>query len=216
MGKVSVALAKLAGIRKAVEAILEHNASVPHFVYFEVEEVGHYFSGAQNQLIVLREELPDLYGDFVDSPTSPAVEMSKHSEHDEAKWQYSQTQLHRLTCDIDHIFEIRANSELAPPAQRTVPMRCVFISHGRAPDWREVQAYIEKDIALNTLDLAQEADQGRTILGKLRCDSAVIVMTVTTWTPAVRRERERTLSMRSVSSKASMVCRASASSMRKA
>ena len=58
----------------------------------------------------------------------------------------------------------------------------VFISHGRSPDWREVQAYVEKDVGLATLELAQEANQGRTILEKLwvessNCSSAVIVMT---------------------------------------
>lgn len=185
MGKVSVAFAKLAGVRKAVEVTLEdehaRKGRLP-IQNFKVDEVGHYFSRAQNQLNLLREELPDLYGDFVDLPTIPATEMLKASEHAEAERRFSRAQLQQLAREIDHIFEIRANSELAPPAQRTAPMRRVFISHGRAPDWREVQAYIEKDIGLDTLELAQEANQGRTILGKLweaseRCESAVIVMT---------------------------------------
>ena len=58
----------------------------------------------------------------------------------------------------------------------------MFISHGRANDWREVQAFIERDILLLTLELAQEPNLGRTVLQKLegeasRCTSAVIVMT---------------------------------------
>jgi len=49
-------------------------------------------------------------------------------------------------------------------------------------DWREIQPFIEKDVGLQTIELAQEANMGRTIIEKLidnaaRCDSAVIVMT---------------------------------------
>ena len=60
--------------------------------------------------------------------------------------------------------------------------RRVFISHGRSADWREVQAYVEKDVGLATLELAQEPSAGQTIIEKLEnnassCDSAVIVMT---------------------------------------
>lgn len=185
MSKVDVAFAKLAGIQKAVSTVLddEHarKGRLP-IQNFKVDEVGRYFSSAQNQLCLLRKELPDLYEDFVYLPAIPNTEMSKVSADVEAEWRYSRTQLLQLAREIDHIFEIRANSELATPTPETKLMRCVFISHGRAPDWREVQAYIEKDIGLATLELAQEANQGRTILGKLcevseQCDSAVIVMT---------------------------------------
>jgi predicted nucleotide-binding protein len=45
-----------------------------------------------------------------------------------------------------------------------------------------VQAFVEKDVGLATLELAQEPNMGRTIIEKLsdnseRCDCAVIVMT---------------------------------------
>lgn len=58
----------------------------------------------------------------------------------------------------------------------------MFITHGRSSDWRALQSFIEKDVGLATLELAQEANMGRTIIEKLidnaaRCDSAVIVMT---------------------------------------
>jgi hypothetical protein len=60
--------------------------------------------------------------------------------------------------------------------------RRIFISHGRSPDWHKAQAYIERDIKIETLELAQEANRGRTVLQKLneeanRCSYAVIVMT---------------------------------------
>lgn len=58
----------------------------------------------------------------------------------------------------------------------------MFITHGHSNDWRTVQAFIEKDVGLPTIELAQEPNLGRTIIEKLidnstRCNSAVIVMT---------------------------------------
>src|SRR5437879_2722145 len=185
MSAVSVALAKLAGIRKAVDATLddEHKkAGMRPIQNYHVDEVGTYFTGAASQLAILRKELPELFDDFTDIATIPRVEMGKASEQTEAEWRYGRHQLERLCHDIDHMFEIRANSELAPPAPVRNARQRVFVSHGRAPDWREVQAYVEKDIGLPTLELTQAANQGRTILAKLweaseQCDSAVIVMT---------------------------------------
>jgi predicted nucleotide-binding protein len=96
---------------------------------------------------------------------------------------YARHQLQQLGRDIDQIFEVRANSELSQPTRQSVPEHIrVFISHGQSADWREVQAYIEKDIGLATLELAQEPSIGQTIIEKLEnyassCNSAVIVMT---------------------------------------
>ena len=58
----------------------------------------------------------------------------------------------------------------------------MFLSHGQAPDWREVQSFIERDIGVKTLELAQQPNLGRTVIEKLegesdKCTSAVIVMT---------------------------------------
>ena len=96
---------------------------------------------------------------------------------------YGRDQLERLARDIDQVFEIRANSELSQPTrQANTEEKRAFISHGRSADWREVQAFIEKDVGLATLELSQEPSAGQTIIEKLErnastCDSAVIVMT---------------------------------------
>lgn len=185
MARVAVALAKLAGIRRALDETLNDDykkAGRLPIQNFSVEEVGRYFTGAAAQLVVLREELPDLFADFVEMPVIPKTEMAKATPQAQAEYRYGRSQLEVLKRDIDQILELRANSELAPPSAAASAPRCVFVSHGRAPDWREVQTYIEKDIGLPTMELAQEANQGRTILAKLwessqRCDSAVIVMT---------------------------------------
>lgn len=185
MANVAVAVAKLAGIRKALDVALNDDhkkAGRLPIQNFTVEEVGRYFTGAAMQLSILKKELPDLFGDFVGMPVVPKVEFAKASSQSEAEYRYARSQLEVLSRDIDQIFELRANSELAPPSASEAGPRRVFVSHGRALDWREVQAYIEKDIGLPTLELAQEPNQGRTILAKLwessrQCDSAVIVMT---------------------------------------
>jgi len=93
---------------------------------------------------------------------------------------YSRAQLEGLLRSIDQIFETRANSELAAPASKPEPR--VFISHGRSLDWTKVQPHIERDLNVRTLELAQEPNMGRSVLGKLdeetrKCTYAVIVMT---------------------------------------
>jgi Predicted nucleotide-binding protein containing TIR-like domain len=58
----------------------------------------------------------------------------------------------------------------------------IFISHGRSPDWQQAQRYIENDIGIDTLELAEQPSQGRFVLQKLdeeseKCNYAVVVMT---------------------------------------
>ena len=103
------------------------------------------------------------------------------AEGAEEPMHFRRSQLETLLRTIDQIFEVRANSELAIPESES-PSPRVFISHGGASDWHEVQAYIERDIKIPTLELAQEPNLGRTVLQKLEqeaagCTSAVIVMT---------------------------------------
>lgn len=185
MNDVAAALAKLAGTRKAVANALENEVTGRGERIrqnYPSDEVGHYFDGTAAQMEILCEHLPELFADFQSIDTQPRVEMARGSDGIKPANRYSRRQLEILLRNIDQIFEIRANSELRSPSPMPAPVRRVFISHGRSPDWREVQAYIEKDIGLPTLELAQEVNQGRTILAKLweesgRCDSAVIVMT---------------------------------------
>ena len=180
-------MAKLAGTRKAIASVLKEeinrgrgNGEIRRT--FDPDSVGHYFEQADDQLALLRRLLPPLYQDFHDFSIKPSqlmhsIDPNKPIHH------FSRSDVERLGRDIDQIFEIRANSELASPAVTHVkkPSR-VFITHGRSNDWREVQSYVEKDIKLETMELAQEASLGRTIIEKLevgaqQCDSAVIVMT---------------------------------------
>jgi predicted nucleotide-binding protein len=184
MSELSTTMAKLSGIRKAL--IAASNQKVSSFrnenrmrMTYPPDEVGHYFIQAATHVETLKKLLPDLYGDFHRIQTEPETEMFS-STTGGTSMHYSRSQLERLIRDIDQIFEIRANSELEQPKQEA--LRRVFITHGRSDDWRAVQAFIEKDVRLPTIELEQEPNLGRTIIEKLadsaaQCDSAVIVMT---------------------------------------
>lgn len=186
MSQMSILVAKLAGIRKALTDVMEENVSrnrsrgeVLTRASFDPELVAHYFSQAAAHVEKLIELMPDMYGDFQAISTEPSLEMMAKPDGTVPK-HFSRAQTERLVRDIDQIFEVRANSELEQP-RRQAPQR-VFISHGRSNDWRAVQPFIEKDVGLPTIELAQEPNLGRTIIEKLidnadRCDSAVIVMT---------------------------------------
>lgn len=187
MNDVSTAMAKLSGIRKAATIALNEDISqgrgdVRFPNTFDPETTERYFYGMTQQLQVLQEDLPKLYGDFHHTVIEPETQMSQIKPNEPGPMHYSRRQVERLVRDIDQIFEIRANSELEQPTQvDDIPQR-VFITHGRSKDWSEVQLFIEKDMKLKTMELAQEPSLGMTIIEKLfdgaeRCNSAVIVMT---------------------------------------
>ncbi|MGF6758234.1 TIR domain-containing protein [Paraburkholderia sp. GAS42] len=113
--------------------------------------------------------------------------IAKHLiEYFEICWQMPSRPLHAEAAQntglgTDQISSRPPESDATLPAVMRNEARRVFVSHGRSPDWREVQSYIEKDLMLGTLELAQEPSGGLTIIEKLesnspRCDSAVIVM----------------------------------------
>lgn len=173
MSSTSVALAKLAGIRK----LLGEWLADPRSRYFDPLVVIEYFEQFGRQTDHLRNSLPDLFGDL---RVRPVPESSGTTDYD-GRGYIPRSQLEVLRRDIDYIFEILANSR---PAEASPAVRAsrVFISHGSSPDWQEVQAHIERDLDIRTLELAQEPNRGRTVLQKLaeesdRCSYAVVVMT---------------------------------------
>jgi predicted nucleotide-binding protein len=186
---VATIMAKLSSIEKALTAVLTENVSRNRSIgevrvrsNYEPSLVKHYFDQAAMLVKFLRDLLPDLYADFQALDVEPNVKMATGPNDPKPNF-YGRPQLERLCRDIDQIFDIRANSELAQPAAALAAApRRVFITHGRAHDWRAVQAHIEKDVGLNTIELAQQPNVGQTIVEKLefgadQCDSAVIVMT---------------------------------------
>ena len=183
---VSTLMAKLAGIRKSLHDVLNENISRNRSqgetrlrANYDPGLVEHYFEQANAHINQLRKLLPDLYGDFQAIETEASVKMAMGPLNLKPNF-FGRQQLERLVRDIDQAFEIRANSELQQPI-RDKP-RSVFVTHGRAQDWRAVKDYIENDVQLKTIELAQQPNLGRTVIEKLldtadECDSAVIVMT---------------------------------------
>lgn len=185
MDELAIAMAKLAGARKGAAAALDEQvrgvtARMDVRQYFSADDAGPYFKQAYNQIENLRKLLPSLYGDFRSIDTMPkGINLkTKALTGTFARWQ-----LERLVRTLDEAMEIRASSTPAPTSGAVVlQRRRVFLSHGRSQAWLEVQAYIEKDLAISTMELAQEASSGMTIIEKLEtgadaCDAAVIVMT---------------------------------------
>jgi len=173
MNSLVVPLAKLAAILKVLRELIQN----PRSSFFDPDVVLEYLEAANRHLNVLREVQPDL---FADLPQRSIPRTSKTSDF-EGRGYIERAPLQQLVRDIEYVFEVRAGSELRVAPQRTIEAR-VFLSHGRSEDWREVQAYLEKDLGVLTLELAQEPNRWWTVLQKLveeanRCTYAVIVMT---------------------------------------
>lgn len=171
MDTISVIFAKLSGLNNTIT-----NLMGPRTLYFDPPTVLGYFE----QYAKLRDELisilPELYSDL---PVRPIPISSGTTDYD-GRGYIERVSLATLVRDIDYVFEVR--SQTLPKETRVKRPRRIFISHGHSQDWLQVQAYIEKDVKLPTLELAQQPNKGRTVLQKLReesdkCSFAVIIMT---------------------------------------
>ena len=174
MNRTSITMAKLAGLYKTISARLAD----PFALSFDPPTVLEYFEAYNRVSALLKEELPYIFGDLPDRP----VPESRRSTLFDGRGSISRNYLERIRRDINYIFEVRARSELEAPTNSLERERRIFISHGTPPDWREVQEFIERDLSIQTLELAQEPNRGRTVLQKLaeesdRCSYAVVVMT---------------------------------------
>lgn len=162
MEKTTIIFAKLAGLKNAIENVLEQ-----HGRYIQNSQLLNYFNQFSTFRKRLIEELPDLYSDLPEIIVIPNTIID----------QYQLLALHR---DLSYIFEVWSNSRIGASIEEKLER--VFISHGRSVDWLKVQNFIEKDIKILTLELAQEANLGRTVLQKLseesdKCSYSVIIMT---------------------------------------
>lgn len=173
MSNLPLAMAKLAAIRKLLDDWLKD----PRSRYFDPAVIAEYYEQFHRQTTTLRQLLPEMFGDL---PERPEPKSSGTTDY-EGRGYVERPYLEMLARDIDFVFEVRANSRIGESTPTLRPSR-VFISHGRSEDWRVVQAHIERDLGIPTLELAQEPNRGRTVLQKLaeesdRCSYAVVVMT---------------------------------------
>jgi len=173
VNKAPIIFAKLTALYKELINRLNSLSGLPTLPNDLIEYYERY-EGLRYELISL---LPDLYSDLPERDW-PAPDKD---------YRFSRGQFAPLVRDLEYIFDVKTNSEMTVSSgaeeHSTVerPAR-VFISHGRSSDWREIQDYIEKDLSISTLELAQEPSKGRTVLQKLneespKCSFAVVVMT---------------------------------------
>lgn len=180
MNNSGVILAKLAGLLKILQSRISENLN-----WYTSESVIEYFI----QFKTLKEQLINLtplyFSELPTREIPSSVEEYIHFDY-----------LATLKRDLLYIFEVWAN--IGDIKMNEGQIRRIFISHGRSAEWYKVQAYIERDIKIPTLELAQEANQGRTILQKLneeseKCSYAVIVMTGDDEQGKSRRARENVM-----------------------
>jgi hypothetical protein len=167
MADVAGIFARLAALRGTIRSHLSGDT-----MYFDPPDVLDCFARYERLVGELRRLRPELYSD-VPARRAPGASGTIDNE---GRGYIDKRHLSLLLMSIEEVFELRAQGEGGEAPRR------IFISHGRSPDWYKVQAYIEKDINVETLELAQEANRGRTVLQKLeeearRCSYAVIVMT---------------------------------------
>jgi hypothetical protein len=115
----------------------------------------------------VRAALPELYDDFAAIEVEPTVKMAGGASE---PLRYERQHVEVLARAVGQLFEIPANSELATPEAMPRKPRDL-ISQGRSRDWRDGQASIERDVGIQTLELAQEPNLGRTVLQKLQDES---------------------------------------------
>ena len=167
-------LAKLAGLHKNIAGVVINKRAN----YYDPALVLDYFHRYAELSKNLSSECPELYGDL---PSREIPESSGTSDND-GRGYIEKRHLMVLHNDLEYIFEVWSNSKVTSIDGTTEHPLRIFISHGSSEVWRAVQAYIEKDEGIDTLELAQQPNLGRTILQKLdeessKCSYAVIVMT---------------------------------------
>ena len=170
MSKETILLAKAAALKKSFQSITFYGNRCLG------QSIEHLFPIYISLVANIRETNPDLFSDI------PNLEIPKSIGASMDGPLYEQKDVEPLINNLDFILEIQSNSRIGENIFEVEKKNRVFISHGRSVEWYKVQAYIEKDLSIPSLELAQEPNLGRTVLQKLneeaeKCSVAVIVMT---------------------------------------
>lgn len=171
MSKETFLYARVAALKKSFENI-------------QYTPTGTCFGASLEQFLPLfstliadiKTNLSDLYSDL------PIPQMPKSTGGEGVYTIYRKVTVSPLINTLDYILEIHSHMRIGEKIELKEKKNRVFISHGSSNEWYKLQAYLEKDIECQTLELAQEPNIGRTILQKLyqeaeKCSVAVIVMT---------------------------------------
>lgn len=170
MSKESILIAKVAALKKSFENIpFNGNRCLGN-------SIEPLLPRYENIISQLKTEFDGLYDDLPELPLPKSIGASNKGSI------YEKISVDPLINNLDYILELFSNMRIGDKIEEDIKSDRIFISHGRSEEWRKLQAYLEKDLGKNTLELAQEANLGRTVLQKLfeesrKCSIAVIVMT---------------------------------------
>ena len=170
MSKQSIILAKAAALKKSFENI-EYGYG-QRCIGSNLEPLLPRYESVISEL---KSEFDGLFDDLPELPLPKTIGASNNGRL------YQKDSVDPLINNLDYVLELYSNMRIGEKIEEKQKPKRLFISHGRSEQWRKLQAYLEKDLAHNTLELAQEANLGRTILQKLyeeakKCSVAVIVM----------------------------------------
>ncbi len=170
MSKESILLAKAAALKKNFDSVQYYNTRCLG------QSVKPLFPRYQAIIKELKELEPDVYGDI------PEPIIPENIGHSSDGSLYEKHSIDPLVQALDYVLELSANVRIGNNIENNEKKQRVFISHGKSPEWHKIQNYLEKDLQVGTLELAQEPNVGRTVLQKLedeagKCSVAVIVMT---------------------------------------
>jgi hypothetical protein len=170
MSKEAILLAKVAALKKSFDGIQYGRGRCFGNV------VEPLFPRYEKVISELKDLNPDFYGDIPDSEIPESMGVSSGGKL------YEHHKIQPLIQNLEYILELSTNARIGEKIEKRERVNRVFISHGRSLEWVKIQTYLEKDIGIPTLELAQEPNLGRTVLQKLqeeaqKCSVAVIVMT---------------------------------------
>jgi len=170
MSKESVTLAKAAALKKNFNDLYVERGRC---LGVAVEPL---FPRYQSLIDDLKEINPDYYGDI------PVYENPEPLSETNGNRIYAYHKIKPFIQNLDYILELSSNVRIGSNLESRERKSRVFISHGRSGEWNKVQNFLEKDLEIPTLELAQQPNLGRTVLQKLeeessKCSIAVIVMT---------------------------------------
>lgn len=171
MNEKSLLLAKIAALKKSFENLEYFNGQ--RCLGVSLEPLLPRYENLASQIKI---EFEHIYDDLPDLALPNTIGSSNSGRL------YQKSDIQPLVDNLDYILEVYSNMRIGENFDKKEKSHRIFISHGSSDLWRKLQAYVEKDLEYNTLELAQEANLGRTILQKLyeeakKCSSAVIVMT---------------------------------------
>ena len=171
MSNESVLLAKTAALKKSFDSIPYGNRGRCY---------GNIVEPLFPRYVKLIEELKNLntefYGDIPDAKIPESMGINSTGKL------YEKHDIIPLIQNLEYVLEFSTNARIGENIENREKLKRVFLSHGRSLEWLKIQAYLEKDLNIATLELAQEPNLGRTVLQKLyeeaqKCSVAVIVMT---------------------------------------